>query len=103
MFASRLRLAVLSLVTAAFGADPAPAQDQRIARGPTPLSWPTGAPIPEDQVERLHKFICPQPTESKWARLPWMWNLMEARKKSVETDKPLLFFRAGGGDPLGRA
>jgi hypothetical protein len=103
MSSSRLGFAALTLVAAAFGAGPGLAQDQRIARGNVPLSWPVGAPIPEAQVEQLHKFICPQPTESKWARLPWMWNLMEARKKAVESDKPLLFWRAGGGDVLGRA
>jgi hypothetical protein len=61
------------------------------------------AKMPKEELAKLHRLICPQPEESKWARLPWMWNLMAARMKAVETDKPLLFWRAGGGDPLGRA
>jgi hypothetical protein len=94
-----LALPIASTFAITFGSSGEP---QRANRAATP-SWAPGARIPEEQFEGLHKLICPQATESKWARLPWMWDLMEARKKAVAADKPLLFWRAGGGDPLGRA
>jgi hypothetical protein len=51
---------------------------------------------------RLHALIKPQPGESKWARIPWLTDLSEARKRAVAEDKPLLLWRSGGGDVLGR-
>jgi hypothetical protein len=80
---------------------PALAQKAKPGKGEAP-GWAVGASIPVEQFDQMHKLVCPQPGESKWARLPWMWNLDEARKKAVEADKPMLFWRAGGGDPLGR-
>ena len=56
-----------------------------------------------DQFERLHKLIKPQPGESKWATIPWLTNLAEARRKAAAEDKPLFVWRAGGGEVLGRA
>jgi hypothetical protein len=57
--------------------------------------------LPEP-FEQMHKLIRPQPNESKWAKVPWMVNLEEARKLAVDADKPILYWRAGGGDVLGR-
>jgi hypothetical protein len=102
MYLIQLRAAVLSLAAAVVVTDLGFADDLKLDRKEATPSWRMGSPIPEDQFDRLHKLICPQPGESKWARIPWMWNLMEARKRAVEEDKPLLFWRAGGGDPLGR-
>jgi hypothetical protein len=78
------------------------AQKSKSRADDTAPSWAMGASIPVEQFDRTLTLICPQPGESKWAQLPWMWNLEEARKKAVDADKPLLFWRAGGGDPLGR-
>ena len=55
------------------------------------------------QFESLHALIKPQPGESKWAAIPWLTNLEQARRRAVAEDKPLLLWRAGGGDVLGRA
>ena len=62
-----------------------------------------GEPIPPEQFEYLHRLIKPQADESKWAKVPWLTNLDEARQRAVVQDKPLLLWRAGGGDVLGRA
>ena len=59
--------------------------------------------IPADQFGRLHRLIKPQPGESKWATIPWLTNLAEARRKAATEDKPLFVWRAGGGELLGRA
>jgi hypothetical protein len=53
--------------------------------------------------ERLHRLLLPQPGESRWADLPWLTSLPEARKRAVELDRPLFVWRAGGGEVLGRA
>jgi hypothetical protein len=55
-----------------------------------------------EQFARLHALLKPQPGESKWAEIPWLTNLQEARQRVVAEDKPLFVWRAGGGDPLGR-
>ena len=102
MSLSRLRILALSLATVLLASGVGLAQDTKVEHKGSALTWAKGAPIPEDQFEALLNLICPQPGESKWALLPWMTNLSEARKKSVETDMPILFWRAGGGDPLGR-
>jgi hypothetical protein len=60
------------------------------------------APVPRDQFEALHALIKPQPGESKWARVPWLTNLEEARRRAVAEDRPLFLWRSGGGDVLGR-
>lgn len=58
--------------------------------------------IPPDQFLELHKMILPQPGESKWAQLPWLTRLTEARQRAAAEDKPLLVWAAGGGHQLGR-
>jgi hypothetical protein len=62
-----------------------------------------GGPIPPEQFEYLHRLIKPQADESKWTRVTWLTNLDQARQRAVAQDKPLLLWRAGGGDVLGRA
>jgi hypothetical protein len=52
---------------------------------------------------QLHRLIKPQPGESKWATIPWLTDLAEARRKAAAEDKPLFVWRAGGGEILGRA
>jgi hypothetical protein len=58
--------------------------------------------VTPEQFDSLHRLIKPQSDESKWACIPWLTDLMEARKKAVAEDKPLLIWRSGGGDVLGR-
>lgn len=59
--------------------------------------------IKAEQLQPLHSAIKPQPGESKWAAIPWLTNLQEARWRSAAEDKPLFVWRAGGGEVLGRA
>jgi hypothetical protein len=56
-----------------------------------------------DDLDQLRRLIKPQADESKWARVAWLTNLDEARKRAAKEDKPLFLWRAGGGDVLGRA
>jgi hypothetical protein len=67
------------------------------------LSLPAGQEFAPERLEALQALVKPQPDESKWARVPWMTNLDEARRRSAAEDKPLFLWRAGGGDVLGRA
>jgi hypothetical protein len=64
----------------------------------------TPAPaVPADQFARLHALLEPQPGESRWATIPWLTDLPEARRRAVAEDRPLFVWRAGGGAVLGRA
>jgi hypothetical protein len=58
---------------------------------------------PPESFPRLHALIKPQSGESKWARVPWLTDLQEARRRAAAQDKPLFLWRSGGGDVLGRA
>lgn len=72
--------------------------DQKTVEGPALA--PTLSPA---NFRQIHSFIKPQPGEAKWATIPWLTNLDEARKRAVAEDKPIFLWRAGGGDVLGRA
>lgn len=54
------------------------------------------------QFDSLRQLIRPQADESLWSAIPWRINLQEAREHAVKEDKPLLLWRSGGGDVLGR-
>jgi hypothetical protein len=47
------------------------------------------------------KLIKPAPGESKWAELPWLLDVYQARKKAAAEGKPILIWSAGGGPPIG--
>ena len=57
---------------------------------------------PQDD-SKLLPLIKAQPGESKWAAIPWLTSLKDARERAFREDKPLFLWRAGGGDTLGRA
>ena len=54
------------------------------------------------RLGHLHALIKPQPGESKWAQIRWLTNIKEARQRATAEDRPLLLWRSGGGDVLGR-
>ncbi|MFT5124494.1 MAG: hypothetical protein ACI9TH_000549 [Kiritimatiellia bacterium] len=58
--------------------------------------------IPADRFDALHQSIKPQPGESPWREIPWLTDVTEARKRGLAAGKPLLFFTAADGSPLGR-
>ncbi|HYT93304.1 MAG TPA: hypothetical protein VEL76_31595 [Gemmataceae bacterium] len=63
-----------------------------------------GQPAPGSaKFDELVRLIKPLAGESKWAAVPWEISLPRARERAVREDKPLLVWRAGGGDVLGRA
>lgn len=53
------------------------------------------------RFEELHKLMKPQPGEWKWAEIPWMSDLAEARKKAAAEGKPLYVWTMAG-EPLGQ-
>jgi hypothetical protein len=101
----RTRISLLSLARpAAAAALMLVAADSGLLPSGSFAREPGAAPaIPSDEFARLHKLIKPQPGESKWATIPWLTSLPEARARAVKEDRPLFVWRAGGGEVLGRA
>jgi hypothetical protein len=69
-----------------------------LSTGAVPLQ--AAEPIPPEQFGKLHAMIRPQAGEAKWAEIPWITDLWEARQKAAAEGKPI-FFRSASGDPLG--
>ncbi len=55
----------------------------------------------EADFETIHRRIKPQPGEWKWAEIPWLGDLAEARRKAAAEDKPLYVWTMAG-EPLGQ-
>lgn len=51
--------------------------------------------------EELHRLMKPRADEWKWAQIPWMSDLAEARKKAAAEGKPLYVWTMAG-EPLGQ-
>lgn len=51
--------------------------------------------------DKLHKLIKPGPGEWRWAQVPWVATLGEAREKAAKEGKPL-FVWTMAGEPLGQ-
>ena len=51
-------------------------------------------------LNELMTLIKPQSAEEKWAEIPWMSSLWEARRKAAEQGKPILLWEMDG-HPLG--
>jgi hypothetical protein len=66
---------------------------------------PAAAEFPDTRADlgMLSAAIAPTPDEANWERVAWLTSVDEARRRSAAEDKPLLVWRAGGGDVLGRA
>jgi hypothetical protein len=60
------------------------------------------AGIPPGQFDKLQNLVRPQKGESPWREIKWLTNVTEARRRGMAEDKPLLFFTAADGSPLGR-
>jgi hypothetical protein len=71
-----------------------------LALGPAALA--AQEMLTPDRFESLQRLIHPQDDESRWAAVPWLTNLSDARERSSREDKPLFLWRSGGGDVLGR-
>jgi hypothetical protein len=57
-------------------------------------------PLTPQQFGKLHALIKPAPGEDKWAAIPWLTDLWEARKRAAEQGKPILLWEMDG-HPLG--
>ena len=62
---------------------------------------PTSEPAPTpDQFDKLRALIKPHADEDKWAEIPWMADLWEARQRAAALGKPILLWEMDG-NPLG--
>ena len=57
-------------------------------------------PNAADQLDKLAALIKPEKGEDKWANIPWMTSLWEARKVAAKEGKPILLWEMDG-NPLG--
>lgn len=57
--------------------------------------------ISTEKFAQIHALMKPQPDEWKWAQVPWMGDLGEARKKAAAEGKPLYVWTMAG-EPLGQ-
>ena len=57
-------------------------------------------PIKPDQFAALHALIKPQPGEDRWAEIPWLTSLWQARQRAAAEGKPILLWEMDG-NPLG--
>ncbi len=53
-------------------------------------------PIAEDQFRTLQAVIKPAATEDKWAQIPWLIDLWEARRRAASEGKPILLWEMDG-------
>ena len=52
------------------------------------------------KFEAIHSLIKPRAEEEKWANIPWMASLWEARERAAKEGKPILLWEMDG-HPLG--
>jgi hypothetical protein len=57
-------------------------------------------PIEPARFEQLHALIKPSAVEEKWAQIPWLASLWEARQRAAREGKPILLWEMDG-HPLG--
>ncbi len=57
-------------------------------------------PIDPEQFDKLHTLIKPTAGEDKWAEIPWLASLWEARQRAAAEGKPILLWEMDG-HPLG--
>jgi hypothetical protein len=80
----------------------------RIVKYVTALSIVAGAasvanaaePIDPARFEQVHTLIKPKAAEEKWAQIPWMASLWQARQRAAREGKPILLWEMDG-HPLG--
>ncbi len=57
-------------------------------------------PIQPGQFKHVHALIKPNSAEQKWAEIPWLASLWEARQQAAREGKPILLWEMDG-HPLG--
>jgi hypothetical protein len=63
-------------------------------------SAPAVEPIRPGQVAELRALIKPGADEDRWATIPWLTDLWQARKLAAREGKPILLWEMDG-HPLG--
>ena len=70
-----------------------------VVAGVGALAW--GAErIDPGRFEQLHSLIKPKADEERWAAIPWMASLWQAREAAAKEGKPILLWEMDG-HPLG--
>ena len=57
-------------------------------------------PLTPQQFTKLHALIKPGAGEDKWAEIPWLTSLWDARQRAAAEGKPILLWEMDG-HPLG--
>jgi hypothetical protein len=57
---------------------------------------PAAEPITPEQFQQLRTVIKPAATEDKWAQIPWLTDLWEARQRAAAAGKPILVWEMDG-------
>ena len=65
-----------------------------------PVAGLASGPIGPDQFEKLRTLIKPQAEEDRWAGIPWLTDLWQARQLAARQGKPILLWEMDG-HPLG--
>jgi hypothetical protein len=60
----------------------------------------TAEPVGPQEFQQLLTAIKPQSGEDKWAEIPWLSSLWQARKQAAAEGKPILLWEMDG-HPLG--
>ena len=58
------------------------------------------AQVTPERFKELHTLIKPAASEEKWAEIPWVASLWDARQKAAAEGKPILLWEMDG-HPLG--
>ena len=66
----------------------------------TVLPVRAGDGISSDEFRQIRTLVMPDPVEEKWAQIPWLSSLWEARKQAAAEGKPILLWEMDG-HPLG--
>lgn len=64
------------------------------------VAAPAAEPIARADLAKLAALIKPGAGEDKWAEIPWLTDLWQARQKAAAEGKPILLWEMDG-HPLG--
>jgi hypothetical protein len=79
---------------------PRPSSGFTFTEGRPPGLTVTVEPLGPQHVPLLRGLIVPKEEEQRWAKVPWLTSLVEARKQAAAEGKPILLWDTDGS-PLG--
>ena len=68
--------------------------------GVASAAGPAARQLTPPHFDELQQLIKPAPGEDKWAEIPWLTSLWEARRRAAAEGKPILLWEMDG-HPLG--